>query len=259
TSSDITFSGDSGSGKEVEDFIHAVHKQAFERGKQNDSYWTAQFAATCFTGPALRWYETLSTQEQDDWKALRHALFGRYPATDLAIIPTPAAVPPIGTFPHSVPAAPPVAVTAPPAPAPAPALNMPTPVTYPAAPSVPSVLPLPQAQPLPPGPIPTNPPPKVMALPPANKVTRQAGRIEVVVPGWPRGSAFVSRSLEKGCFKVVKANKSMALRARFLPGLGDIYLDVSLLLHRHTPLEESGYLQNVRHRTQIIQSTLTSD
>lgn len=77
---DIAFSGDSGSGKEAEDFVQAVRKYAFDRGKQNDNQWTAQFASTCFTGSALRWYEGLPGTVQADWRFLRHALLNRYPA-----------------------------------------------------------------------------------------------------------------------------------------------------------------------------------
>ncbi|KAG8914959.1 hypothetical protein FRC00_009241, partial [Tulasnella sp. 408] len=221
SSFDITFAGDSGSGKEVEDFIQAVRKHAFDKGKQNDNQWTAQFASTCFSGSALRWYEDLPSNKQADWRFLRQALLDQYPAGGKPsnfTIPTPAAAPPSWISSQSSPVTPP-APTIPP-------------TTYPLVPSsaaAPPAAPLapPPPPPAPPAPpISTNPPaPQNVAPTGQQALGMRTGRIEVVVPGWPPGSAFVSKSLQNGCFKVVMFNKSMALRVRYFPKTGDIFLN----------------------------------
>lgn len=234
---DIAFSGDSGSGKEAEDFVQAVRKYAFDRGKQNDNQWTAQFASTCFTGSALRWYEGLPGTVQADWRFLRHALLNRYPAaastgggTLNTTIPTPAAAPPAWLSSQSVSATPPASATGP---------SSVGAVSNPSAPYNTAVVPpsqpiavAPPSQPItiPPlvGPMPALPP-KIQNLAPTGDqaVGMRTGRIEVVVPGWPSGSAFVSKTLDNGCFKVGMLSKSMALRVRYFPKTGDIYLNNS--------------------------------
>lgn len=223
SSDDIIFAGDSGSGKEVEDFVQAVRKQAFDRGKQNDNQWTAQFASTCFTGSALRWYEDLPSTVQADWKFLRPALLGRYPAggPSNATIPTPAAAPPFWISSQSSPATPP---------APATGLSSIPPTAYPLFPYNAAAPPPPQPNVIPP-PVQSLPayPPVTQNVAPTGQqaLGMRTGRIEVVVPGWPRGRAFVSKTLDNGCFKAVMFNNSTALRVRYFPKTGDIYLNNS--------------------------------
>ncbi|KAG9043000.1 hypothetical protein FS837_010145 [Tulasnella sp. UAMH 9824] len=223
SSIDITFAGDSGSGKEVEDFIQAVRKHAFDKGKQNDNQWTAQFASTCFTGTALRWYEDLPSTKQADWRFLRHALLEQYPAGGKPsnfTIPTPAAAPPSWISSQSSPAT----QSAPTIP----------PTAYPLVPSSAAAPPAapPNIIPPPAPPISTKPPaPQNVAPTGQQALGMRTGRIEVVVPGWPPGSAFVSKSLQNGCFKVVMFNKSMALRVRYFPKTGDIFLNNSDAVH----------------------------
>ncbi|KAG8976343.1 hypothetical protein FRB90_009234 [Tulasnella sp. 427] len=99
-------------GHNVEDFILCIRQRAFSLEKQNDYFWTAQYASTCIAGEALRWYESLDEETQNDWRLLRKALLERYPPTSspldsftfgrlsaldtpippLLMMPTPAAV-----------------------------------------------------------------------------------------------------------------------------------------------------------------------
>lgn len=79
-SDSITFDGSRGLDGEpgVEDFISAIRKYSLLKGRYGDNLWTAQFAATCFRGGALRWYEMLPESTQDDWAQLCIALTARY-------------------------------------------------------------------------------------------------------------------------------------------------------------------------------------
>jgi len=73
----LIFKGEDGS--ECEQFIQAIRQHAFAEGKSRDGEWIVDFAATCFTGSALRWYETLSSEAQSDWDLLRNAMLSQYP------------------------------------------------------------------------------------------------------------------------------------------------------------------------------------
>lgn len=77
---DIVFYGKSG--QECEDFIRAVRKAGFQAKKIRDDAWMADFASTCLTGRALRFYESLSPEIQGDWRLLRQALLQEYPPTE---------------------------------------------------------------------------------------------------------------------------------------------------------------------------------
>ncbi|KAG8899728.1 hypothetical protein FRC00_001024, partial [Tulasnella sp. 408] len=84
---DLTFSG--ASGTECENFIRFVKRKAFSEQKSRDNEWMAYFASTCFTGAALRWFESLDDDTQYNWKLLSKALLAKYPATyGEDIIPT---------------------------------------------------------------------------------------------------------------------------------------------------------------------------
>lgn len=63
---------------ECEDFINAVQRYTLSQGKQADDRWMAQFAASCFTRDALRWWTGLEEDVQWSWKLLRKAMLGRY-------------------------------------------------------------------------------------------------------------------------------------------------------------------------------------
>ncbi|KAG8923030.1 hypothetical protein FRC01_013315 [Tulasnella sp. 417] len=74
---DVVFHGNSG--HECEEFIRAVRKAGFQAQKIRDDAWMADYASTCLTGRALRYYETLSPEVQGDWRLLRQALLKEYP------------------------------------------------------------------------------------------------------------------------------------------------------------------------------------
>ncbi|KAG9042382.1 hypothetical protein FS837_010949 [Tulasnella sp. UAMH 9824] len=50
------------------------------QGKQDDNRWIAQYAATCFIKDALRWFEDLDEEVQNDWRLLRKAMLAKWPA-----------------------------------------------------------------------------------------------------------------------------------------------------------------------------------
>lgn len=56
-------------------------KWGFENEKLANSKALADFASTCFTGAALRWYETLDESTKRDWDVLRKAILLQYPHT----------------------------------------------------------------------------------------------------------------------------------------------------------------------------------
>ncbi|KIO30515.1 hypothetical protein M407DRAFT_242168 [Tulasnella calospora MUT 4182] len=81
-----------------DDFLRAVRKAAFDKGKHKDGDWMAGYASTCFAGEALRWYEGLDDDVQDDWKQLRTAMLERFPPVSekppqSASEPSPASIP----------------------------------------------------------------------------------------------------------------------------------------------------------------------
>lgn len=97
-------------GVEAEEWVCAIRQKALSLRRQRDNDWIADFASTCFVGDALRWYEDLDEDTQRDWRKLRLALLAQWPApsqrdqaappnpqTQSAIIPTPAAAPPVNT------------------------------------------------------------------------------------------------------------------------------------------------------------------
>lgn len=65
---DVVFEGNDG--RECEQFILGVQKQAFARGMSKNDELIAQFVATHIGGEALRWYVTLDDEIQDSWKLL---------------------------------------------------------------------------------------------------------------------------------------------------------------------------------------------
>ncbi|KIO17216.1 hypothetical protein M407DRAFT_174948 [Tulasnella calospora MUT 4182] len=85
-----------GSGEEAENFIRAVCDKAIDKEKQEDNKWIAMYASSCLAGEALRWYTSLDSATQEDWKKLQQAVLVQYPrdtpgSTPLNTIPTPAA------------------------------------------------------------------------------------------------------------------------------------------------------------------------
>ena len=69
---DIHFEG--GDAAAAVAFIAAVEVYIKSQGKANDDEWIADYVAACFSGEALRWYESsLTTQVRGSWKLLRIA------------------------------------------------------------------------------------------------------------------------------------------------------------------------------------------
>ncbi|KAG8911229.1 hypothetical protein FRC01_005835, partial [Tulasnella sp. 417] len=87
---DIIFTG--GSAEEAEDFIFAIKKRAYSKGKHKDNVWIADFVSVCFAKKALRWYERLDEEIQDDWKLLKRAILDEYEVASLpsSTLPTSA-------------------------------------------------------------------------------------------------------------------------------------------------------------------------
>ncbi|KAG8988575.1 hypothetical protein FRB94_000616 [Tulasnella sp. JGI-2019a] len=85
------FSGDPGEDATI--FVNSIQKIAFAQGRQRDNNWQADYAATCLTGPAMRWYCDLEDEERLSWSDLRRALLQRFPPLPAPTSP-PAAPPP---------------------------------------------------------------------------------------------------------------------------------------------------------------------
>ncbi|KIO28416.1 hypothetical protein M407DRAFT_22462 [Tulasnella calospora MUT 4182] len=66
------------SSKEAEDFIFAIKERAYAEGKQRDNAWIAEFVSICFAKTALRWYEELDEDVQNDWRLLKRAILAEY-------------------------------------------------------------------------------------------------------------------------------------------------------------------------------------
>lgn len=68
-----------GSGEEAEIFVRTVCDKAIDEGKQEDNRWAAIYASSCMAGEALRWYTSLDSDTQENWKKLQHAVLAQYP------------------------------------------------------------------------------------------------------------------------------------------------------------------------------------
>ncbi|KIO16979.1 hypothetical protein M407DRAFT_33375 [Tulasnella calospora MUT 4182] len=83
--------------EECHEFIVAIPARAFWEGKQRDSAWIADFAATLFWRKALSWHGQLPQDVRQDWFKLEAALFDRWSEPEAhdepQINPTPAAAP----------------------------------------------------------------------------------------------------------------------------------------------------------------------
>ncbi|KAG8964599.1 hypothetical protein FRC05_003764 [Tulasnella sp. 425] len=55
---------------------------AHAAGKTRDDAWMADLASTCFSGEALRYYDSLEPDVRYDWTLLRRALLTKYPRRD---------------------------------------------------------------------------------------------------------------------------------------------------------------------------------
>ena len=55
-----------------------TRQHALKTGRQRDQVWLVDFVVASLVGDALRWYETLDQEVQDDWGLLRGAMLERY-------------------------------------------------------------------------------------------------------------------------------------------------------------------------------------
>ncbi|KAG8989037.1 hypothetical protein FRB90_002438 [Tulasnella sp. 427] len=91
---------------ECEGFIRSIRRVALSKERQHDNAWIALYASSCFAGGALRWYEKLDDDVQEDWKQLRVAMLEKWPEDDQEDEVTVDIVPP-SYFPTPAAAAPP--------------------------------------------------------------------------------------------------------------------------------------------------------
>ncbi|KAG9029569.1 hypothetical protein FRB95_005198 [Tulasnella sp. JGI-2019a] len=83
-----TFSGTAD--EDVAVFIHNIQRVAFGMGRQRDNDWQADYAATCLTGNAIRWYSELEDDNiRYNWTLLRRALSQQFPLPVPAITVAP--------------------------------------------------------------------------------------------------------------------------------------------------------------------------
>lgn len=66
------------SGIDCHDFIQSIRQYAFDEGKSRDNAWIADMAALRFSGPALKWFNSLDDATQEDWKLLQRAILRKY-------------------------------------------------------------------------------------------------------------------------------------------------------------------------------------
>jgi len=67
-----------GSDEDVSELIREIRAKAFEQGKSRDDIWMADYAGTCFTGAAERWYDKLPAKTRGSWELLKEALLNQY-------------------------------------------------------------------------------------------------------------------------------------------------------------------------------------
>ncbi|KAG8900369.1 hypothetical protein FRC00_013221 [Tulasnella sp. 408] len=59
-------------------FVQSVQRIGFQQGMSKDDVWMAEYAATCFEGPALVWYAALDDEVRESWKKLRVSILVNY-------------------------------------------------------------------------------------------------------------------------------------------------------------------------------------
>ncbi|KAG9045955.1 hypothetical protein FS837_005355 [Tulasnella sp. UAMH 9824] len=63
---------------ECRQFIQAVRRFGFQQGRQHDDAYMADYAVTCFQGPALDWQIELDEETNGSWRLLQRALKEKY-------------------------------------------------------------------------------------------------------------------------------------------------------------------------------------
>ncbi|KAG8917657.1 bud emergence protein 1 [Tulasnella sp. 417] len=192
----------------------------------------AGYASTCFAGEALRWYEGLDEDVQDDWKKLRTAMLERFPPVSEQP-PQPASGPSLASIPGNlIPTAPAAPPAAPPAALPA---------SPPAGPlESPSTIRPRAIYASPPGAVPAAPPPRRIPAPAAAFNTlmigsgpTRRGRVSTTADSSPN-RGWISNSPLDGDYEIiphpsqdqtvesspVPSGRSYALNASLPPRLG---------------------------------------
>lgn len=77
---DFVFYGKNGT--ECEKFISHVRRNALALGKQRDSQWMADYAASRMESKALRWLSKVPPEGKDTWASLEGQLLKRWPDED---------------------------------------------------------------------------------------------------------------------------------------------------------------------------------
>ncbi|KAG8944256.1 hypothetical protein FRC04_002052 [Tulasnella sp. 424] len=75
---DENFEFTSTEGMPYQEFLERIHRVATNQGRSRDSAWMADLAALHFSGAALKWYESLEGDVQEDWHLLRKAIAQKY-------------------------------------------------------------------------------------------------------------------------------------------------------------------------------------
>lgn len=57
-----------------------VRRLALSEGKQRDKEWLLDVVTTNLAEGAMRWFESLEEEQQNDWSFVKKALFEEYPA-----------------------------------------------------------------------------------------------------------------------------------------------------------------------------------
>ncbi|KIO32162.1 hypothetical protein M407DRAFT_18966 [Tulasnella calospora MUT 4182] len=82
----VIFRGESA--EECEEFLYKVRRAVVDKGRQDDEKWITSYAASCMSGPALRWHVLLDVDTKSSWDALQRALITQWPAEQLKAIPS---------------------------------------------------------------------------------------------------------------------------------------------------------------------------
>ncbi|KAG9046837.1 hypothetical protein FS837_003545 [Tulasnella sp. UAMH 9824] len=83
---DLIFKGESG--EECEEFLYKIRRTVVDKGRQDDEKWITSYAASCMSGPALRWHVMLDVKAKTSWDALQMAMVNQWPAGQPKAIPS---------------------------------------------------------------------------------------------------------------------------------------------------------------------------
>lgn len=78
-------------GAELEAYMLHVRRLALSEGKLRDKEWLLDVVTANLAEGALRWFESLEEEQQNDWMIFKKALYERYPAPIGRAAPIPVA------------------------------------------------------------------------------------------------------------------------------------------------------------------------